>query len=95
MNIKDLHPGEKAVSVFSLFKSEHGNASAIQIKHDERLKEHISQVPALLVCITGQVVFQNEKGMNEILIPGDYINIDPLVKHSVEGIIDSQLILIK
>jgi quercetin dioxygenase-like cupin family protein len=95
MNIKDLHPSEKVVSAISLFKSELGNASAIQIKHDEQLKEHISQVPALLICLEGQVVFHNENGMKEILNPGDFVHIEPNIKHWVEGIITSQLILIK
>ncbi len=95
MNIKDLHTQEKPVSATSLFKSEFGNATAIQILKGEKLKEHITKTPALLICMDGEVIFENEKGLKETLLSGDYVNIEPMVKYWVEGTIESQLILIK
>jgi quercetin dioxygenase-like cupin family protein len=95
MNIKELHTQEKPVSTTSLFKSEQGSATAIQILQDGKLKEHITKTPALLICVEGEVVFENENGLKEKLLPGDYVNIEPMVKHWVEGTIESQLILIK
>ncbi len=95
MNIKELHTQEKSVSATSLFKSELGNATSIQILQGGKLKEHITKTPALLICIEGEVVFENEKGIKEILMAGDYVTIEPMVKHWVEGTIQSQLILIK
>lgn len=95
MNIKELHTQEKPVSATSLFKSELGNATALKILQGEKLKEHITKTPALLICMEGEVVFENEKGIKEILMSGDYVNIEPMVKHWVEGTIESQLILIK
>ena len=61
MNIKELHTEQKAVSAVSLFKSENGIANAIQIQKNETLKEHITKIPALLLCVEGEVVFENEK----------------------------------
>lgn len=95
MNIKELHTQEKPISATSLFKSELGNATAIQILQGEKLKEHITKIPAVLICIEGEVIFENEKGTKETLRNGDYVNIEPLIKHWVEGIQQSQLILIK
>jgi quercetin dioxygenase-like cupin family protein len=95
MNITDLLPHEKAVSTAMLLKTEQASATAIQILQGEQLKEHITKVHALLICIIGKVVFENEKGGKETLQPGDYINIDPMVKHWVNAIKDSQLILFK
>lgn len=95
MNIKELHTRVKPVSAVSLFKSDQANATAIQILQGEQLKEHLTKVPALLICIEGKAVFENEKGIKETLMPGDYVNIEPMVKHWIEGIADSQLILIK
>ncbi len=95
MNIKELHTQEKPVSATSLFKSELGNATAIQILQGGKLKEHITKTPALLICVEGEVVFENENGIKETLFSGDYIHIEPMVKHWVEGTIESQLILIK
>ncbi len=95
MNIKDLHTEDKAVSAISLFKSEKGNATSIRILKDQLLKEHITQIPALLVCINGNVFFENEKGQKVELQPGDYTLIEPMVKHWVKATMDSQLILFK
>lgn len=95
MNIKELHTSNKAVSASSLFKSEQGNATAIQVLKGETLKEHITKFPALLICIEGEAIFENEKGLKESLLSGDYVNIEPMVKHWVEGVQDSQLVLIK
>lgn len=95
MNIKELHTQEKPVSATSLFKSELGNATAIKILKGEKLKEHITKTPALLLCLEGEVIFENENGKKERLISGDYVNIEPMVKHWVEGSSESQLILIK
>ncbi len=95
MNIKELHTTEKPVSATSLFKSELGNATAIKIKEGEKLKEHTTKTPALLICMEGEVNFANENGLQETLKPGDYINIEPLVRHWVEATIESNLILIK
>lgn len=95
MNIKALHTQEKPVSAILIFKSELGNATAIQILQGEKLKEHITKTPAILICVEGEVVFENEMGIKEKLTSGDYINIEPMVKHWVEGKVDSQLVLIK
>lgn len=95
MNIKDLHTKLKPVSAIPHFKAAEGNVTAIQILNNQLLKEHITKAPALLVCVTGEVFFENEEGTKEILLPGDYVNIEPMIKHSVKGIADSQLLLIK
>jgi quercetin dioxygenase-like cupin family protein len=95
MNLKELHSQEKPVSATSLFKSEMGNATALQILKGEKLNEHITKIPALLICMEGEVIFENENGIKETLMSGDYVNIEPMVKHWVEGVIDSQLVLIK
>ncbi len=95
MNIKELHAQEKTVSFIPLAKYELENASAIQILQGGKLKEHITKTKALLICVQGEVIFENENGIIEKLIPGDYVHIEPMVKHWVEGIIESQLLLIK
>lgn len=95
MNIKELHTNEKPVSAVAIFKSELGTATAIQILQGEKLKEHTTKTPALLICIDGKALFENETGVKQTLLTGDYIHIEPLVKHWVEGIFDSQLVLVK
>lgn len=95
MNIKALHNIEKPVSAIALFKEGEGNLSAIQILGKQRLKEHITKTPALLICVEGEVVFNNEQGKTETLLPGDYVNIEPMVKHWVTATLDSNLLLFK
>lgn len=95
MNIHEKHNLEKSVSAVSLFKGEEGIATAIQILRDQQLKEHITKIPALLICINGNAVFENENGVKEALLPGDFINIEPMVRHWVSAIADSQLLLLK
>ena len=95
MNIKSIHTEEKPVSAKKVFSTTEGNVTALQIKATGVLKEHITTVPALLICINGNVVFKNENGVRENLLSGDTVNIEPNVKHWVEGIQDTQLVLIK
>lgn len=94
MKLKDKHLTEEHISATSLFKGE-GTTTALQILQNQELKEHTTKIPALLICVIGEVVFENEKGIKETLRSGDFINIEPLVKHWVIANQDSQLILLK
>jgi len=94
MNLKDLHTADKPLQTKKIFSATDG-VMAIQINAGGQLKEHQTDVPSLLVCVTGNVVFENEKGTKEILIPGDYVNIEAKVKHWVTAAKDSNLLLIK
>jgi quercetin dioxygenase-like cupin family protein len=95
MNIKDLFTHEMAISTAAIFKSDQATATVIQILQGEQLKEHVSKVPALLICVMGKAVFENEKGVKETLQLGDFIKIEPMVKHLVNAIIDCHLLLFK
>lgn len=95
MNIKALHDKEKAVSAIALFRGEEGTATALQILQSRQLKKHLTRTPALLICLEGKVIFNNEQGMEVTLLPGDYVNIEPMVKHWVDAVVDSYLLLFK
>lgn len=95
MNIKDLHPEIKAVSTTSLFKTSEGNVTSLQILAGEQLKEHVTKVPALLICLTGEAIFENENGLKLTLTTGEYVNIEPQIKHWINAKSTSNLILIK
>ena len=93
--INTLHDETKDVSAKLLFKGSENTTTALQIKKDGLLQEHITKVEALLVCVSGEVVFENEKGIKQTLKTGNYIKIEAMVKHWVKGLQDSQLLLIK
>lgn len=95
MNIKDLLPKDKSVSIAKLFETERGTVRLLQILESEQLKEHITNIPALLICVIGEVIFENEQDVKETLLSGDFIKIEPNVKHKVIAIKGSQLLLFK
>ncbi|MBK7443274.1 MAG: hypothetical protein IPI65_17750 [Bacteroidetes bacterium] len=75
MNIKELHTQEKPVSSNS-FKSELGNATAIQILQSEKLKGAYHQNTSTLICVEGEVILKNEKGIKETLLSGDFVTLN-------------------
>ena len=95
MNVKTIHENNKAVSTTLLFKSDQAKSTAIRILKDEKLAEHSTKTLALLMCIEGKALYGTEKGVEEILEPGDYVIIEPLVKHWVEGLSESHLVLFR
>ncbi len=95
MNLKDLHKKSKVVSLIPHFKAVEGNVLAIQILFNQLLTQHKSIVPALLICVEGEAIYEEEHGVKIALKPGDFVNIEPHVKHWISGKIDCQLILIK
>ena len=94
-NISSFHQATKPVSAKPFFKGPEGTVAALQIKKDGLLDKHITKVEALLVCVAGEVVFENEKGFKQTLTNGDFVKIEPQVMHWVKGVQDSQLLLIK
>jgi quercetin dioxygenase-like cupin family protein len=95
MNLSELHDEGKAVSTKSLFKGTDGTAISLKLLAGGLLKEHITKAPALLICIEGAALFENEKGLKENLTPGDYIHIEANVKHWAKGVLPSELMLLK
>ncbi|MCA0348092.1 MAG: hypothetical protein LCH35_02415 [Bacteroidetes bacterium] len=94
MNLKNLHTEEKAVQTKVLFEPTQ-NVISIQIAKEEQLKEHITKIPALLVCVSGGGSYSDESGRKLSLKSGDYVNIEPNVKHWVDAFEESNFLLIK
>ena len=82
MILKNLHTENKPVQTQLLFEPKDA-------------KEHISKIPALLVCISGNAVFTNEKGTVVNLNSGTYVMIEENVKHAVKAIDESNFLLMK
>lgn len=95
MNLKTSHNPEKQVSANALFEGKDGVVTSLQILQGAELSKHKSKIPALLLCITGEVVFENVKGFKETLHPGDYVDIEAEVEHWVKAVSDSYLLLMK
>ncbi len=94
MNLSNLFTETKPLQTKKIFNV-HEGVTSIQLLANALLAEHITKIPALLVCVTGEVVFENEKSISDKLLPGDFINIEPEVKHWIKAQRDSLLLLIK
>ena len=94
MNLKNLHPENKAVQTSVLFEPKE-KVISLQIAKDQQLKEHITKVPALLVCVSGKATFSDENDQKILLQSGDYVKIEPNVKHWVDVSENSNFLLIK
>lgn len=95
MNLKSLHTETKAVQTNVMFEPKDGKVISLQIAKNKQLAEHITKVPALLVCVSGSASYGDESGRKLSLKSGDYVNIEPNVKHWVDAEEESNFLLIK
>lgn len=95
MNLTTFHNSEKTISAKQLFNCSEGKVVAIQLKKDGELKEHITKVPALLICIEGEFDYEDENGLKIKLKSGSYTEIEPQVKHWLVANSNSEAVLIK
>lgn len=95
MNLINLHSSDKPVQTQVLFEPTENKVIALQIAKNEQLKEHVTKVPALLVCINGDATFSNENGEKIHLKSGDFIKIPVDVKHWVDAHELNNFLLIK
>jgi quercetin dioxygenase-like cupin family protein len=95
MNLTNLHSSDKPVQTQVLFEPTENKVIALQIAKNEQLKEHVTKVPALLICVTGEATFSNENREKVHLKSGDFIKIPVDVKHWVDAHELSNFLLIK
>jgi quercetin dioxygenase-like cupin family protein len=95
MNLETIHTQDKPLQTKSLFTSGDAKVTAVKILAQQQLKEHNSAIPALLLCVIGKATFEDEKGQTTTLLPGDFVPIEPNVKHWINAKQDSHLLLMK
>lgn len=95
MNLKELHKDTIGVQTNMMFPAKEGKVISLQISKNKVLKEHVSPVSALLVCVTGRGIYEDENGTKLKLISGDFVQIEANVKHQIKAIKDSNFLLIK
>ena len=95
MNLKSLHTEQKAVQTQILFQPTEAKVISLQIAKNEQLAEHITKVPALLVCVSGNATYNDEKGEKINLKSGSYVNIPINIKHWIDAHEENNFLLIK
>lgn len=94
MNLIENHSADKPVSTKVIFNGE-GVVISLRILANQKLAEHFTKVPAMLVCVSGDAVFEYDNGEKYELKSGDCVNIEANRKHWVIANTDSQFILAK
>ncbi|MGV0924485.1 hypothetical protein [Empedobacter tilapiae] len=94
-SLNNIHANDKNVGAISIFKGESSNVTSIQLLEKSVLKEHSTKIPALLLCVTGKVLYLDENEQKIELSSSEYITIEPNVIHKLEALENSQLILVK
>lgn len=95
MNLKDLYKEDKPVQSSILFNSLENKTISMQIAKNELLNEHTTKVSAILICISGNSMYEDENGTLVNLRNGDFVIILPYIKHWVKANETSNFILIK
>ena len=95
MILRNLHTENKPVQTQLLFEPKDAKVISLQIAKGETLKEHLSKIPAMLVCISGNAVFTDDKGTVVNLNSGTYVMIEENVKHAVKAFDESNFLLMK
>jgi len=93
-NLRKIHQEKKDIQTALLKTVEEGKVVSLQIKKGKVLKEHVSKTPAILICINGKALYEEESRKIK-LKNGSYVMIEPDVKHKVTAIKKSNFILIK
>jgi len=94
MNLNDSFSEKPPIQTKKLFTASEG-VTSIRLTEGAILKEHVSKVPALLVCVSGEINFVSDTNEKQTLLQGDFVNILPDVKHLFQANQDSILLLIK
>jgi len=94
MNLKSLHIEDKAFQTKLLLQAKEGKVMSLQIAKGKELKEHVSNVQAILICVSGKSIYKELSGETN-LEAGDYVMIEKDVKHEVLALTNSNFILVK
>ncbi len=97
MKLSELLASEQTGPVFRpLFKAHNGRLTAIRLPQGEAMKEHKSSVPAMLLVLEGEVLYQQlGDGVEHPLKALEYVDIPPDVMHMLTAQTDAYCILIQ
>ncbi len=94
-SISGVLAGDKPVQTTVLFNNVDQKVIVLKIQKNDTLKEHISKVPALFVCVKGSAVYKEKNGRVVKMKGGDYVEIPQDVLHEVTANELSDFLLIK
>jgi quercetin dioxygenase-like cupin family protein len=95
MNLKNPHIENKPVQTNVLFSGTEYKVIVLQIASGEYLKKHLSKVPTLLVCVSGNVIYNEDNKTTVELKTSGFVHIEANVQYSIDTITESNFLLIK
>ncbi|WP_313893218.1 cupin domain-containing protein [Psychrobacillus sp.] len=85
---------EKEKNVSKVFQFDGHNVLNIQLRTNEEIKEHDANAHVLIVVRKGKVIFTVE-GVEQVVTTGNMLHMDPLEKHALKAMEDSDIVVIK
>lgn len=92
--INELIEATKAVNTARIFEEIEGDQMLIKLNPDAELKRHTSKVSAVLLCLEGEVRYQQED-LTVTLAPSDYVVIKSEVVHWLNSDVGCLCLLMK
>ena len=95
MNLFELiKNNEKNISTLNLLRDK-ATVTLLQIKKDTLLKEHQSMTNALLILLSGKVIYEEQEKTVWLSAIHDFVKIPNQVTHKVTGVEDAVLLLVQ
>lgn len=94
-NILNADAALKAVSAKKFYDNNTFTGTSIVLQANAGLKEHVTPVPALLICINGDATFTYTNEENIQLSPGSYVAIEANRAHKLVASVDSHFVLLR
>ena len=95
MNITDSIDTTKAIAVAQLSLEGNPLVNSICMQEGAHLKKHITKVPALLLCVKGEIEYESIDGTKALLCSGDYVHIPAEVEHWLNAKTKVEAVLIR
>lgn len=97
MNLSKLIPeSDKAIATQRILNEKgNGTATLLQLKKGAVLKKHHSKTNAVLILLTGKVIYEEDNRSVLLSVPNDWIDIPEKIVHQVIGEEDTLLLLIQ
>ena len=92
--LKELIQTKKEVNAAHIFDYVSGHQTLLKLDAGAHVKPHTSKVPAVLLCLEGEVEYQ-EEDRNDTLKATNYIEIKPDVLHWLDSSTGCLCLLLK
>lgn len=86
--------GEKEKNVSKVIQFDNNDVVNIQLRIGEEIKEHNADANVLIVIRRGKVIFTVE-GVEQVVTTNNILHMNPLEKHALKAVEDSDIVVIK